>query len=93
MNKAVAFLQEMAGPCYPLLFLKMGPSEWTPVGEEMLYSVVPGKNDTAALVICDRDGNSKAMSSMLPESKARELSSALEKKGIPRYDGDVKLPI
>jgi hypothetical protein len=93
VNRAVAVLQEAAGPCYPMLLLKMGVASWTPVGDEMLQQVVPGKNKTAALVICDSDGNAKAMSAWLPEEKAKENSKSLTLKGIPVFPGDVKLPI
>lgn len=93
VNRAVSALQEVAGPCYPVLFLKLGVTDWTPVGEEMLHKVVPGKNRTAALVICDCDGNSKAMSSWVPEGTADGLSKSLEQKGIPVFPGEVKLPI
>ena len=91
--EAVSKLQEVAGPCYPMLFLKLGVSEWTPVGAEMLHTVVPGKNGTAALVICDGDGNSKAMSGWVPEEKADEFSESLEAMGIPVFPGEVKLPL
>jgi len=93
VGKAVQKLQEVAGPSYPMLFLKLGISDWTPVGEEMLHKVVPGKDGTAALVICDGDGNSKAMSAWVPELRAAEFSKKLETMGIPVYPGDVKLPI
>lgn len=93
VDRAINILQEIAGPSYPMLFLKLGITDWTPVGEEMLQKVVPGKNSTAALVICDGEGNSKAMSTWVPEEKANELSRTLELKGVPVYPGDVKLPI
>ena len=93
VSLAVSALQEVAGPCYPMLFLKLGVAEWTPVGEEMLHKVVPGKDDTAALVICDGEGNSKAMSTFSSAAKAEEFSKALELKGVPVFPGDVKLPI
>ncbi len=93
MNQAVSVLQEVAGPCYPMLFLKLGVESWTPVGEEMLHKVVQGKDKTAALVISDGDGNSKAMSAFVPEEKASEFSQMLAQKGIPIFPGDVKLPI
>ena len=32
VNRAVAMLQGVAGPSYPMLFLKLGNPEWTPVG-------------------------------------------------------------
>lgn len=93
VSRAVSALQEVAGPSYPMLFLKLGVTDWTPVGEEMLHKIVPGKNRTAALVICDGDGNSKAMSAFVPDEKAEEFSLALERLGIPDFPGDVKLPI
>jgi hypothetical protein len=76
-----------------MLFLKIGITEWTPVGKEMLHSLVPGKNGTAAVVICDADGNSKTMSAWVPAAKAEEIARTLESKQVPRYDGEVKLPI
>ncbi len=76
-----------------MLFLKLGLTDWTPVGEEMLHKVVPGKNSTAALVVCDAEGNSKAMSTWVPEAKAEEYARILESKGVPQFPGDVKLPI
>ena len=42
VNAAVAVLQEEAGPSYPMLFLKLGISDWTPVGEEIMHMVIPG---------------------------------------------------
>jgi len=90
---AVAALQEVAGPCHPMLFLKLGMTNWTPVGEEMLQKIVPGKKETAAVVICDGEGNAKAMGIFVSAGKAREFSEALEQRGIPVYPGDVKLPI
>ena len=93
VSLAISLLQEVAGPCHPVLFLKLGVEDWTPVGEEMLHQVVPGKNDTAALVICDGDGNSKAMSAFVPSGEAQRFAKSLELKGVPAFPGDVKLPI
>jgi hypothetical protein len=93
VNESVNVLQGVAGPCYPMLFLKLGVTDWTPVGEEMLHQVVPGKNGMAALVICDGEGNAKTMSGWFPEEKAKEYSKSLELKGIPEFPGEVKLPL
>jgi len=93
VSRAVDALQNVAGPSYPMLFLKLGASEWIPVGDEMLQKTVPGKDGKAALVICDSEGNAKAMSAWLPEEEAEEQSKSLETKGIPVFSGDVKLPI
>jgi len=93
VSRAVDALQRVAGPSYPMLFLKLGVSEWTPVGEEMLQKVVPGKDGTAALVVCDAEGNAKAMSAWLPDEKAAEHSRYLETTGFAVFPGEVKLPI
>ncbi len=92
VNKAVQVLQEVAGPSYPMLFLKIGITDWTPVGEEMLQAIVPGKGGLAAIVICDSEGNSKAMTPMLSATSAEKFSDELTKKGIQNFDGEVKLP-
>ncbi|MCL4355894.1 MAG: hypothetical protein JRM76_00790 [Nitrososphaerota archaeon] len=93
VNRALTALQKVAGPSYPMLILKLGAPGWTPVGEEMMNKVVPGKNSTAALVICDAGGNSKAMSAWLPAEEAEEASRRLDAEGIPVFPGEVKLPI
>ena len=93
VQRALEALQEVVGPCSPLLFLKMGVEGWTPVGEESLYSIVKGKNSTAAVVLCDTDGNSKAMSAWVSDSQAKTFADTLASKGIEGYDGEVKLPI
>jgi hypothetical protein len=85
-------LQEVAGPSYPALFLKAGIQDWTPVGEEELFALVSGKEGRAALVICDSDGNPKAMSSWLDRRDAERIAGELKVKGMVRYEGDVKLP-
>ena len=93
VNRAVAVLQEVAGTSYPMLFLKLGISDWTPVGEEMMHKVIAGKQHTAAIVICDADGNAKAMSAWLPEERAQSLAKVLGSREIPLFPGEVNLPI
>ncbi len=93
VNRAVAVLQEVAGPSHSMLFLKLGVSDWTPVGDEMMHKIVPGKGGTAALVICDAEGNAKAMSGWFPADRAQTLAKALGSREIPSFPGDVKLPI
>jgi len=93
VNRAVAVLQEVAGPSHSMLFLKLGIDDWTPVGDEMMHKVVFGKGGTAALVICDAEGNAKAMSDWLPADRAHTLAKALESREIPSFPGDVRLPL
>ena len=90
---AIDILQSVAGPCYPMLFLKIGVMNWTPVGEESPYSVVPGKNSTAAVALCDAEGNTKTMTPWISLGQAEEYAKALSAKGLAKYDGEVKLPI
>ena len=93
VRKAVETLQEVAGPSSPVLFLKMGTRDWTPVGEEILFAVVQGKNTTAAVVICDSEGNSKAISGWLPRESVDGVVRSLITKGVKKFDGEVRLPI
>jgi len=90
---AVDLLQEVAGPSSPVLFLKMGIQDWTPVGDESLYSVVPGRSSTAAVALCDREGNSKAISGWFPVDKVGAFAARLEERGIRLFAGELKLPI
>jgi len=92
VQEAINVLQPVAGQCYPMLFLKIGAGAWTPVGKEMLYSVVPGKSETAAVVVCDAEGNSKAMTPWIAASLAEDYARSLGSKGLARFEGEVKLP-
>ena len=93
VQHAIKLLQEVAGPSYPVLFIKTGRTDWTPVSEENLYSIIDRKNSTAAVVICDSDGNTKAMSTWLSREDAAKSASLLQSRGIDMFRGDVKLPI
>jgi len=86
-------LQAAAGAASPVLFLKMGTDEWIPVGEESLFALVGGKGAAAAVVICDSEGNSKAMSPWLPSDQAEAAAKTLSARGLARFGGEVKLPI
>lgn len=93
VQEAVDLLQQVAGPSYPMLFLRTGSGPWTPVGPEMLCAVVEGKAGTAAVVICDSEGNAKAMTSWLPKGSADGKAMLLESKGVAKFKGEVRLPI
>jgi hypothetical protein len=93
VKRAMEILQDAAGSSSAVLFLKMGSEDWTPVGEETLYAVVGGKNSTAAVVVCDSEGNSKAISGWVAAEKAETIARSLDAKGVSRFRGEVKLPI
>jgi hypothetical protein len=93
VKKAIDLLQGVAGPSSPVLFLKMDTKDWTPVGEENFFSIVPGKNSKAAVVLCDVDGNSKAITEFVPADQARASSDKLKARGVEKFDGEVRLPI
>jgi len=93
VQKAVDLLQRTAGPSYPMLFLKVGSDKWTPVGEEVLFAMVLGKPGTAAISICDVEGNSKAMTPWIPTAMAEEHARSLAAAGVTRFEGVVRLPI
>lgn len=93
VRNAVEFLQEVAGPSSPVLFLKIETKEWEPVGDENLYSVIPGKESTAAVVLCDKDGNAKAISSWFSLTKADLCAAALKDRGLSMFEGEIRLPI
>jgi hypothetical protein len=93
VRRALETLQEVAGPSYPVLLLKLGIQDWTPVGEEELFALVPAKGGTTAVVVCDSDGNAKAISSWSTQADAERISHSLESKGHVRYEGEVKLPV
>ncbi len=93
VKKAVDLLQEVAGPSSPVLFLKMGGTDWEPVGEEMLFVLIPGRNSKEAVVVCDGEGNSKAISGWFPPGEAERVAASLREKGLAIFDGEVRLPL
>jgi hypothetical protein len=93
VRRAVGLLEQSAGPSSPVLFLKMGAPEWSPVGEESLLAVVEGKGSTAAVVVCDAEGNSKAISGWMPKEKAEAIARAMRESGIAGFEGELRLPI
>ena len=62
------------------------------MGEEDLFSVVEGKNSTAAVVVCDREGNSKAITAWVSPSEAQAIGQTLAAKGMSKFEGEVRLP-
>ncbi len=90
---ALILLEKVAGPSHPVLFLKIGKTDWTPVGEENLYSTIDGKDGTTGVVICDSDGNTKAMSGWLSRGDAEKSASVLQSRGLGHFLGEVKLPV
>jgi hypothetical protein len=90
---ALSILNDVAGPSNPVLFLKVGKQNWEPVGEENMYSVIFGKNETGAVVLCDNEGNAKALSAWLDRKAASDQAAKLEALGFQKYAGEVKLPI
>ncbi len=93
VQSALSLLEEAAGPSHAVLFMKTGRTDWSPVGEENLYSTIDGKDGTAAVVICDSDGNTKAMSGWLLMEDAAKSASILQSRGLSHFLGEVKLPI
>lgn len=93
VKKSVDALAKIAGASYPMLFLKTGREGWEPVGDEDLFAMVAGKNDTVAAVFCDSEGNAKAISGWLSRVEAESVSNMLSSSGLKKYVGEVKLPI
>lgn len=93
VQRAVEVLQETAGLSYPVLFLKEGKDDWTPVGDEVLCSLFRGKDALASVVLCDSEGNAKAMSEWVSRDEAERFISSLAAKGIQKYEGEVQLPV
>ena len=91
--KAVDALTQVAGASYPVLFLKTGREDWTPVGDENLCAMVHGKGRAAAVVLCDSEGNAKAISGWISEEDAARVMTTLQSQGLHPYTGEVKLPV
>jgi hypothetical protein len=93
VQSSLSLLEEAAGPSHAVLFMKTGRTDWSPVGEENLYSTIDGKGGTTAVVICDSDGNTKAMSGWLSSEDAEKSASVLQSRGLGHFLGEVKLPV
>ena len=89
------------GKAMPALALRDNKTNvWEPVGEENLYAVVDESSgfvltDTSGylLVLCDRNGISKALVQGLGKEQKDETIKMLEAQNIPQYKGKVSLPV
>ncbi len=91
VRESMRILNESGSLSYPLLFLKFGKADFEPVGEENLYSVLEDR-DKRAVVICDSEGNAKAITPWMEEEKTNQIVRSLVSLGIERYKGTLKMP-
>lgn len=85
----------------PALALRDTKSDvWEPVGEENFYSIVNESSgfvltDASGymVVLCDKDGFSKALVQGLTKQECDRLVAEFEKDNIPKFAGKVILPV
>ena len=89
------------GKAMPALALRDNKTNvWEPVGEENLYAIVDESSgfvltDTSGylLVLCDKNGISKALVQGLSKEQKDETIKMLETENVPQYKGNVSLPV
>lgn len=89
------------GKAMPALALRDNKTNvWEPVGEENLYAIVDESSgfvltDTSGylLVLCDKNGISKALVQGLSKEQKDETIKMLEAEDVPQYKGNVSLPV
>ena len=89
------------GKAMPALALRDNKTNvWEPVGEENLYAIVDESSgfvltDTSGylLVLCDKNGISKALVQGLSKEQKDETIKMLEAEKVPQYKGNVSLPV
>ena len=89
------------GKAMPALALRDNKTNvWEPVGEENLYAIVDESSgfvltDTSGylLVLCDKNGISKALVQGLSKEQKDETVKMLEAENIHQYKGNVSLPV
>ena len=102
VKSAKEYLDKISnGQAMPALALRDNKTNvWEPVGEENLYSVL---NDAGGyvlsdvsgymLVLCDKNGVSKAIVRGLSAEHKEALVTALRSDNIPEHKGQVSLPV
>ncbi|MBM3911112.1 MAG: hypothetical protein FJ356_05630 [Thaumarchaeota archaeon] len=102
VQEARDFLNKFAnGKAMPALALRDNKTNvWEPVGEENLYAIVDESSgfvltDTSGylLVLCDKNGISKALVQGLSKEQKDETVKMLESENVPQYKGNVSLPV
>ena len=89
------------GKAMPALALRDNKTNvWEPVGEENLYAVVDESSgfvltDTSGylLVLCDKNGISKALVQGLNKDQKEVVVKMLEAANVSQYAGNVSLPV
>lgn len=102
VKEAREYLNRFAnGTAMPALALKDNKTNvWEPVGEENLYAIL---NDAGGyvltdvngymIVLCDRNGISKAIARGLNAEQKDQIIKMLETDKIQKYNGEVSLPV
>lgn len=102
VQEARDFLNKFAnGKAMPALALRDNKTNvWEPVGEENLYAIVDESSgfvltDTSGylLVLCDKNGISKALVQGLSKEQKDATVKMLESENVPQYKGNVSLPV
>lgn len=89
------------GQAMPALALRDNKSNiWEPVGEENLYAIL---NDAGGyvltdvsgfmIVLCDKNGISKALVKGLSTERKEEIVSKLQQDNMQEHKGEVSLPV
>ncbi len=95
-EKAAEILRAVTGGAKVALHLKplklRREGKYEPVGEENLYSTLKRKEGFVNVVICDSEGNVKAISRPIDEKEVDKYLSELEKRGLKRYEGELHYP-
>ncbi len=102
VNAAREYLDKISnGQAMPALALKDNKSNvWEPVGEENFYAIL---NDTGGyvltdvkgymVVLCDKNGVSKAIVRGLDAARKDVLVQILKSDNIAEHNGEVSLPV
>lgn len=102
VQEARDFLNKFAnGKAMPALALRDNKTNvWEPVGEENLYAIVDESSgfvltDTSGylLVLCDKNGISKALVQGLSKEQKDATVKMLEAENVSQYKGNVSLPV
>jgi hypothetical protein len=102
VNEAREYLNNLCNnQAMPALALRDNKSNiWEPVGQENLYAVLNDaggyvlSNSTGhMLVICDKNGISKALVRSLDAERKDAIVARLKSDNIEEYKGDVVLPV
>jgi hypothetical protein len=93
VDEAVELLKSITRYARPAFFLKpLADKGYQPVGEENFFAIKAIGDNVFSIVICDEEGNAKAISQPMTKYVMDRFVTKLREKGLKEFKGELNYP-